>query len=70
MANLMGVPSSVTRMGAFEPFELQVARGQVVGHIGLEIFGYSTAIGSTAQGPMWEGQTLSGGLYTPPASAA
>jgi len=70
MANLMGVPSSVTRMGSFEPFELQVARGQVVGHIGLEIFGYSTAIGSTAQGPMWEGQTLSGGLYTPPASAA
>jgi hypothetical protein len=70
MANLMGVPSSVTRMGSFEPFELQVARGQVVGHTGLEIFGYSTAIGSTAQGPMWEGQTLSGGLYTPPASAA
>jgi len=70
MANLMGVPSSVTRMGSFEPFELQVARGQVVGHIGLEIFGYSTAIGSTAQGPLWEGQTLSGGLYTPPASAA
>jgi hypothetical protein len=66
----MGVYSSATRQGAFEPFELQVARNQVDGHSSLEIFGYSAAIGSTAQGPMWEGQTQSGGLYTPPSTAA
>jgi len=66
----MGIYSSATRQGAYEPFDLQVSRNQIDGHIGLEIFGYTTAIGSTAQGPMWEGQTLSGGLYVPPASAA
>jgi hypothetical protein len=66
----MGTYSSVTRVGAYEPFDLQVARGQVDGHSAVEIFGYSAAIGSTAQGPMWEGQTQSGGLYTPPSSAA
>lgn len=66
----MGTYSSATRQGAYEPFDLQVARGQIDGHTGLEIFGYSAAIGSTAQGPMWEGQTQSGGLYSPPSSAA
>ena len=66
----MGTYSSATRQGAFEPFELQVARGQIDGHTQLEIFGYSPNISNTAQGPMWEGQTQSGGLYTPPSSAA
>jgi hypothetical protein len=66
----MGTYSSATRQGAYEPFDLQVARNQIDGHTGLEIFGFTTAIGSSAQGPMWEGQTLSGGLYTPPAAAA
>lgn len=66
----MGTYSSVTRNGAYEPFELQVSRGMVDGHTPIEIFGYSTAIGSTAQGPMWEGQTQSGGLYAYPSSAA
>jgi len=66
----MGVYSSATRQGAYEPFELQVARGQVDGHTGIEIFGYSAAIANTAQGPMWEGQTQSGGLYAYPSVAA
>jgi len=66
----MGTYSSATRQGAYEPFELQVARGQVDGHTGIEIFGYSPNIANTATGPMWEGQTQSGGLYTPPSSAA
>lgn len=66
----MGTYSSATRQGAYEPFDLQVARGQVDGHIGIEIFGYSAAIGASAQGPMWEGQTQSGGLYAYPSSAA
>jgi hypothetical protein len=66
----MGIYSSATRQGAYEPFDLQVARGQVDGHTGIEIFGYSAAIANSAQGPMWEGQTQSGGLYAYPSSAA
>ena len=66
----MGTYSSATRQGAYEPFDLQVARGQVDGHTGIEIFGYSPNIANTATGPMWEGQTQSGGLYVPPSTAA
>jgi hypothetical protein len=66
----MGTYSSATRQGAYEPFDLQVARSQVDGHTGIEIFGYSAAIANTAQGPMWEGQTQSGGLYAYPSAAA
>jgi hypothetical protein len=66
----MGTYSSATRQGAYEPFDLQVSRGQVDGHIGVEIFGYTPNIANSAFGPMWEGQTQSGGLYTPPSSAA
>jgi hypothetical protein len=66
----MGTYSSATRQGAYEPFDLQVSRGQVDGHIGIEIFGYTPNIANAATGPMWEGQTQSGGLYTFPSSAA
>jgi hypothetical protein len=66
----MGTYSSATRQGAFEPFELQVSRGQVDGHTPINIFGFSTAVGSTALGPVWEGLTLSGGAYAYPSSAA
>jgi len=66
----MGTYSSITRMGAFEPFDLQVARGQVDGHTPINIFGFSTTVGSTALGPLWEGLTLSGGAYTYPSVAA
>ena len=64
-----GTPSSVTQKGRYEPFDLQVARNQIAYHTGLAIFGYSTAIGSTALGPVWEGQSQSGGLYVYPSSA-
>jgi len=66
----MGVYSSATRQGAYEPFELQVARGQVDGHTPLNIFGFSSAVGSSALGPLWEGLTISGGAYAYPSSAA
>jgi len=66
----MGTYSSVTRVGAYEPFELQVARGQIAGHTAINIFGYSPNVGSTALGPLWEGLTLSGGAYAYPSSAA
>ena len=62
-------PHSVTVQGAYEPFDLQVGRGQIMGHIPVEIFGYSATVGSTAAGPLWEGLTLSGGAYVYPGSA-
>jgi hypothetical protein len=65
----MGTYSSATRQGAYEPFELQVARGQVDGHESQKFFGYTVALGSTAFGPLWEGLTGSGGSYAYPASA-
>jgi hypothetical protein len=63
-------PHSVTVQGAYEPFDLQVARNQIMGHDHIDLFGYSTAVGSTAMGPLWEGLTGSGGNYPFPASAA
>jgi len=62
-------PHSVTVQGAYEPFDLQVGRNQIMGHIPIEIFGYSALVGSTALGPLWEGLTLSGGAYVYPSSA-
>jgi hypothetical protein len=41
-----------------------------MGHDHIDLFGYSTAVGSTAMGPLWEGLTGSGGNYPFPASAA
>ena len=35
-------PHSVTVQGAYEPFELQVARNQIMGHNPANIFGYGT----------------------------
>jgi hypothetical protein len=66
----MGTYSSATRQGAYEPFDLQVSRGQIDGHTALNIFGFSTTVGSTALGPVWEGLTLSGGAYAYPSSAS
>lgn len=63
------VLQSITRVGRNEPFDLQVARSQIVGHQPVQIFGFSTTVGSTALGPLWEGLTLSGGAYTYPSSA-
>jgi hypothetical protein len=65
----MGTYSSATRQGAYEPFELQVSRNQVAGHDHLDLFGYSTVVGSTAFGPLWEGLTSAGGNYPFPATA-
>jgi hypothetical protein len=37
-----GIVASVTRAGAYEPFELQVSRGQIMGHNTANIFAYGT----------------------------
>lgn len=60
----MGTYSSVTRQGAYEPFELQVARGQIDAHSTVNIYGYQTAVGTTFI-PVWENATA----YTYPVSA-
>jgi hypothetical protein len=73
VTNLQAKPypiESITKMGQFEPFELQVSRGQIMGHIPVYIFGNSAALGSTAYGPLWEGLTASGGSYVYPSVAA
>lgn len=62
-------PHSVTVQGAYEPFDLQVARNQIMGHDHIDLFGYSTVVGSTAYGPLWEGLTSAGGNYPFPATA-
>lgn len=61
----MGVYSSATRQGAYEPFDLQVARGQVDGHSTVNIYGYQPSVGTTSI-PVWENATA----YTYPVAAA
>ena len=51
-----GITASVTRAGAYEPFDLQVARGQIYGHSTVSIFGYQASVTTTAI-PVWENAT-------------
>lgn len=60
----MGTYSSATRQGAYEPFDLQVARGQVDGHSTVNIYGYQPSVGTTSI-PVWENATA----YTYPVAA-
>lgn len=56
--------SSATAKGAYEPFDLQVARGQIYGHSTVNIYGFQSAV-TTTQIPAWENATA----YTFPGSA-
>jgi len=60
----MGTYSSATRQGAFEPFDLQVARGQVDGHSQTLVSGYNGAVGTSYE-TIWTESTI----YVYPASA-
>jgi len=69
-----GIPStgnvvnSITRQALYEPFNLQVARGQIYGHSILSLFGYNANIQSstaTTAIPLWENSTT----YTYPTTA-
>ena len=55
---------SISQVGTTEPFELQVARGQIPGHKTVFKFGYNAAVGAATE-TIWE----QGGLYAYPASA-
>ena len=59
----MAQVSSITRVGTSEPFELQVARGQIAFHETVFKFGYNADVGDTKE-TIWE----QGGLYVYPAS--
>jgi hypothetical protein len=52
MANT-SVVSSVSRLGKYEPFNLQVSRRQVTMHEPAYVWGYSTLIGATLL-PVWD----------------
>jgi hypothetical protein len=60
----MGTYSSATRQGSYEPFELQVARGQVDGHKTLFKFGINGDVGTSIE-TVW----AQGGTYVYPTSA-
>lgn len=60
----MGTYSSVTRVGTYEPFDLQVARGQIDAHSTVNIYGFQVAV-TTTNIPVWE----VAGAYTYPAAA-
>ena len=55
---------SITQVGTSEPFELQVARGQIPGHKSVFKFGLNPSVQNVEE-TVWEG----GGLYVYPASA-
>ena len=50
---------SITQIGTSEPFELQVARGQISGHYGLFKFGNNAIVGDSLE-TIW----AEGGLYS------
>jgi hypothetical protein len=59
------IVASVTRSGAYEPFDLQVSRGQIYGHSTLSLFGYQASVTTTSI-PVWENAST----YTYPTSAS
>jgi hypothetical protein len=61
----MGVYSSVTRQGQFEPFGLQVSRGQIQGHSTVIVFGYNPDV-DTSEETIWP----DGGLIPHPTVAS
>lgn len=58
-------PHSVTVQGAYEPFELQVARGQIMGHSSFQVFGYNPDV-DTSEESIWP----DGGTIPHPTSAS
>jgi hypothetical protein len=57
-------PHSVTVQGAYEPFELQVARNQIMGHYALFKFGINGDVGTSVE-TVW----AQGGTYVYPTAA-
>ena len=66
MANI-GVVRSITQTGKYEPFDLQVARGQVTGHTARFRFGWANTIGTSPQ--TITTTVAAGAVYAYPAAA-
>jgi hypothetical protein len=60
---------SITRLGQWEPFDLQIGRSQIMGHQAVNVFGYTTALGNVNQA-VWEGSKTIGGDYVFPTASA
>jgi stage V sporulation protein SpoVS len=60
----MGIPSSVTRFGKNEPFDLQVSRNQIYDHKIIFKFGFNPDINGDEE-TIWDG----GGIYAYPSAA-
>lgn len=45
---------SITQSGRYEPFELQVARGQITGHFPVNVFGYQASVSTAGPYAVWE----------------
>lgn len=54
----MAAPSSTTKAGKNEPFELQVARGQISWHRAVTIFGYNPDLDQTEESIWPDGGTV------------
>lgn len=50
--------SSITRQGTFEPFGLQVSRGQIQGHEAVIVFGYNPDVDTTQESVWPDGGTV------------
>lgn len=61
----MAVVSSITRMGSYEPFGFQVARGQISFHQAIQVFGYNPDV-DTSEESVWP----DGGTVPHPTSAS
>ena len=57
---------SISQVGTYEPFELQVARGQIPGHRSVVVFGYNPDV-DTSRVTVWP---YTGILPLPAAAAA
>lgn len=55
---ILGEVSSVSRVGAYEPFELQVARGQISYHESFQVFGYNPDLDQTEESVWANGGTV------------
>ena len=55
---------SISQVGTSEPFELQVARGQIPGHLAVDVYAYNPAFINVEE-TVWE----NGGIYSYPATA-
>lgn len=50
--------SSITRQGTFEPFGLQVSRGQIQGHSVVRVFGYNPDVDTSEESVWPDGGTV------------